>query len=334
MAIAAGVCSALGAVHDKGIVHRDVKPSNIFLARRPDGGADPKLLDFGVAKRISVPPDTVRRVTKRYGERHGTPAPTAANMIVGTPRYLSPEQILGHKVDARSDVWALSATLYEALGGAPAFAGATLSELLEKIVVEAPAPLAPLGVAPALDRVLTRALAKEPADCASRARPTLHGALGGARRGAAAGPDEQPDPGTRRCPSRGTSDGSSPRPPSCWLAVLAVTFGRSRPAAASPAASTTTAPATPAVARARAGAAAGDEPRSGGRVRRGTRERPAGAEGQGARARSPGSSAPPGPHGCARGLHRASRSTTSRPRIEGEHRCARPFFCPSSCRSR
>jgi eukaryotic-like serine/threonine-protein kinase len=162
--VAAGVCSALGAVHDKGLVHRDVKPSNIFLARRPDGGVDPKLLDFGVAKCVSLPTDTVSRITKRYGERQKMPLPTAVNVIIGTPRYLSPEQILGRKVDARSDVWALAATLYEALGGAPAFAGASMSELLEKIVVEDPAPLAPRGVAPALERAVMRGLAKEPGD--------------------------------------------------------------------------------------------------------------------------------------------------------------------------
>jgi serine/threonine-protein kinase len=162
--VAAGICSALGAVHDKKIVHRDVKPSNIFLARRPDGGVDPKLVDFGVAKRTSLPPETVSRVTKRYGERMKTPAPTAANVVVGTPRYLSPEQILGRTVDARSDVWALSATIYEALAGAAPFTGATIAELLERIVVEPPPPLAPRGVPPALERVLMRGLAKEPAD--------------------------------------------------------------------------------------------------------------------------------------------------------------------------
>jgi hypothetical protein len=193
--VAAGVCSALGAVHEKGIVHRDVKPSNIFLARRPDGGVDPKLVDFGVAKRVSLPPETVSRVTKRYGERQKTPAPTAVNVIIGTPRYLSPEQILGHKVDARSDVWALAATLYEALGGVPAFSGATLSELLERIVVEDPAPLAPLGVAPALEKVLVRGLAKEPADrfaSAADLSTALWEALAEARRGPAAGRISEP----------------------------------------------------------------------------------------------------------------------------------------------
>jgi eukaryotic-like serine/threonine-protein kinase len=160
--IAAGVCSALGAVHQKGLVHRDVKPSNIFLARRPDGGVDPKLVDFGVAKRVAVEPETLTRATRRHLEQRKMPVPTATNIIVGTPRYLSPEQILGRPIDVRVDVWALAATLHEALGGAPAFSGATIGKLLEAIVTEPPSPLGPAGVPPALEKVLARGLAKKP----------------------------------------------------------------------------------------------------------------------------------------------------------------------------
>jgi eukaryotic-like serine/threonine-protein kinase len=244
--VAAGVCSALGAVHDKGIVHRDVKPSNIFLARRPDGGVDPKLVDFGIAKRVSLPPETVRRVTLRYGEGQKTPVPTAVNVIIGTPRYLSPEQILGHKVDARSDVWALAATLYEALGGAPAFAGATLSELLEKIVVEDPLPLASLGVAPPLAGAVMRGLSKDPAArfaTAADLSTALWEAMAEARHGRTSSPIPVPPLPVQRYDR--------------WLlgaavvvgvAVVAVTFGRSGPPAPSAAAPSAISPASPPVA--------------------------------------------------------------------------------------
>ncbi|MFT3771180.1 MAG: serine/threonine-protein kinase [Minicystis sp.] len=168
VALAASVASALQAVHNKGFLHRDVKPSNIFLARRPDGGVDPKLIDFGIAKRVAVEPEVVKRVTTRRLGNVRAPQPTAAGVIVGTPCYLSPEQIMGTALDARSDVYALASTLYEALAGTPPFTAQPLIDLLETIVCEAPEPLAkraPEAAIPeALDREILRALAKDPAE--------------------------------------------------------------------------------------------------------------------------------------------------------------------------
>lgn len=167
--VVAGVCSALAAVHAKRLVHRDVKPSNIFLARRPDGGTDPKLIDFGIAKRVDVGPQVTQRVSTARGlGAHRPPAPTAPGIVVGTPLYLSPEQIMGEPPDARTDVHALGATLYEALCGQPPFLGGDTQDILTKILTEPPAPLAQrapdAGIPDALDREVRRALAKDPAE--------------------------------------------------------------------------------------------------------------------------------------------------------------------------
>jgi len=162
--VVAGLCLALEAVHAKGFLHRDLKPSNIFLARRPDGGADPKLIDFGIAKRIAVTAETRRRVNTARGL--GAPAATALDLIVGTPRYLSPEQILGDRLDARTDVYALAVTLYEMLAGTPPFVSEEFSELAGSIVMDPVPPLAERvperEVPAALDRAILRALSRKP----------------------------------------------------------------------------------------------------------------------------------------------------------------------------
>ncbi len=167
--IVAGIASALTAVHQRGFIHRDVKPSNIFLARREDGGTDPKLLDFGIAKRFKVEAEEVARITQRGmgpARGGGVPKATVANVIVGTPRYLSPEQISGDPLDARTDVYSLAATLYEALTGGPVFESPTTAELLAKILTEAPAPISRRApgrrVPEALERAVRKGLAKNP----------------------------------------------------------------------------------------------------------------------------------------------------------------------------
>lgn len=142
------VAEALGAAHARGIVHRDVKPSNVFLpASDPDRA---KLLDFGVARAAQT-----------------TVFATAAGVLVGTPAYMAPEQARASgAVDARADVFSLGCVLYEALSGAPPFAGGNLMAVLCKILLE-PAPrLAERfdGFPPALDAFLQGMLAKDPAD--------------------------------------------------------------------------------------------------------------------------------------------------------------------------
>ena len=207
VAIAASVASALGAVHDKGFLHRDVKPSNVLLAKRADGGVDPKLIDFGIAKRIAVDPEVVRRATQTgLGPARGLKA-TAPGLIVGTPRYLAPEQILGGDLDVRCDVYALGVTTYEALAGEPPFAAGDMGELLAKIVCAERPPLAKrakdAAIPAGIDREVLRAIAKDPADrhaSAADFAQALWAVLAAAERGVSGAPIAAPP--TRR-PGRG-----------------------------------------------------------------------------------------------------------------------------------
>jgi serine/threonine-protein kinase len=120
----------LGEMHDAGIVHRDVKPSNLFLARDADGKNRIKLLDFGVA------------AFQQPVARHESSI-TLSEAIVGTPRYMAPEQVQSSKrIDARADVWALGVTLYELLAGCPPFDGQTVLAVLNQIENQEPRRLA------------------------------------------------------------------------------------------------------------------------------------------------------------------------------------------------
>jgi serine/threonine-protein kinase len=142
----------LALMHDAGIVHRDVKPSNVFLARDGEGKERLKLLDFGIAA-FQQP---VR----------GESSITLTDTIVGTPRYMAPEQVHASKdVDARADVWALGVTLYELLAGGPPFDGQTVLAVLNQIEQQEPRLLAERqpGVSLDLANVVHRCLAKEPA---------------------------------------------------------------------------------------------------------------------------------------------------------------------------
>ncbi len=138
------LCDALGAAHALGIVHRDLKPSNVFMAEEPDGGERVVLLDFGIAKLL---------------DEEGI---TAARQIVGTPSSIAPEQILGHRVDARTDIYGLGALCYQLLTGRPPFSGSTLVMLGQHLQVlpQRASRYAPIPAE--LDRVLERALAKSP----------------------------------------------------------------------------------------------------------------------------------------------------------------------------
>jgi TolB-like protein/Flp pilus assembly protein TadD len=148
------LADALAAAHDAGIVHRDLKPENVFVTAR---GAV-KVLDFGIARRLGGAPGDAAHIKTIEGT---IGAPGA---IVGTPSYLSPEQARGLTADARTDLFAVGALLYEVAAGRRAFTGRTIAEIYDAILNREPAPLT--QVAPArpaeLGRIVARALEKDP----------------------------------------------------------------------------------------------------------------------------------------------------------------------------
>jgi serine/threonine-protein kinase len=145
------VASALGAAHALGIVHRDVKPQNVMVCPRPEGGHHVTLLDFGIAKLVDP-------------GAHAT-ALTSTGVVVGTPLAMAPEQILHGPVDVRTDIYALGVLLYQLLTGRPPYSAASQSEL-EELHLHAPPPTPShrVPVPTALDAVVRRCLAKRPAD--------------------------------------------------------------------------------------------------------------------------------------------------------------------------
>jgi eukaryotic-like serine/threonine-protein kinase len=151
--LAVQVASALKAAHAAGIVHRDIKPENIMV--RPDGLV--KVVDFGVAKLTELGPAT-----------SDTEAPTALSgtspgMVLGTARYMSPEQARGLDVDQRSDLFSLGIVLYEMVAGRAPFTGTTIADILVSILQTEPLPLTQYfpDLPAELERIVTRCLKKD-----------------------------------------------------------------------------------------------------------------------------------------------------------------------------
>ncbi len=146
-------CEALAEAHAAGLVHRDLKPSNLFLVTEPQGGLSLKVLDFGISKLLT-------------GDDLGTESNlTGPNTLLGSPQYMSPEQVRAHPVDARTDIWALGVILFELLVVAPPFQADSIPHLYALILSAAPTRLRQrLPKAPqALEDVILRCLQKDPA---------------------------------------------------------------------------------------------------------------------------------------------------------------------------
>jgi len=140
--VALAILAALEAVHARGLVHRDLKPSNVFLTPR-----GVKLLDFGLARSFAGPASAANV--------------TRTGQIVGTPLYMSPEQLRGESVDARTDLFSFGAILFEMLTARRAFEAPTGADIFHAILYEQPPALAGSSAIAAVDRILRRALAKK-----------------------------------------------------------------------------------------------------------------------------------------------------------------------------
>jgi serine/threonine protein kinase len=190
------VMSGLSAAHAAGVIHRDLKPDNIYVCRGPHGEIQPKVLDFGISKMSNLAGEVTSGITR-------------AGMVMGTPHYMAPEQVRAKPVDVRTDVYALGVILYEMLGGDLPFPGDTYSDLVLKIMTEAPKPLGQLAprTPPNLIKLIERAMARDPdarfADVAELSRALSAFAAGGADASASASTGQAPalSPSGRNLPT-------------------------------------------------------------------------------------------------------------------------------------
>ncbi len=171
VAIAAQVLEGLAVAHEAGIVHRDVKPENVFLCRGKDGQTLVKLIDFGLAKLVHE----ATNASPRGAGPAPLAKPTDEGVLLGTPRYFSPEQARGLPATSASDVYSAGVVLYAMLAGRDPFPKArNVYHLVRAHLLEDPAPPSrvsaesglpvPLPIPPALDAAVLRAMAKRPED--------------------------------------------------------------------------------------------------------------------------------------------------------------------------
>ncbi|MGZ7031037.1 MAG: serine/threonine-protein kinase, partial [Thermoanaerobaculia bacterium] len=143
MGIARQISRGLDAAHEQGIIHRDIKPQNVLIDHR----GEIKLMDFGIARMAEAPE-----------------AMTQAGLIVGTPHYMSPEQVQGKQLDSRSDVYSVGVLMYEMLVGRRPFESSSLTGVLTAHITET--PRLPIEIRPEVGReisdIVMRCLAKDP----------------------------------------------------------------------------------------------------------------------------------------------------------------------------
>ena len=149
--LARQIADGLGAAHELGLVHRDLKPDNILVTRSKSGREVAKVVDFGIAKAMQ----------EGAGE-----ALTRTGLVIGTPEFMSPEQLLGDPVDARSDLYALGCILHLMLTAAPAFEAPTREQMIKRRLSENPPHAQELdpGIPDSIDRVIVKLLARAPDD--------------------------------------------------------------------------------------------------------------------------------------------------------------------------
>src|SRR5207248_7324290 len=145
MGLSRQICRGLQAAHEQGIIHRDIKPQNVLI----DHKGEVKLMDFGIARMAEA--------------KEGM---TQAGLIVGTPHYMSPEQVQGNQLDARSDVYSMGVMLYEILSGTKPFTSSSLTGVLTAHITDIPKPLIDLrpDVGRDVNAIVMRCLAKSPKD--------------------------------------------------------------------------------------------------------------------------------------------------------------------------
>jgi serine/threonine-protein kinase len=163
--LARQIADGLGAAHELGIVHRDLKPDNILVTRSKSGREVAKVVDFGIAKAMQ----------EGAGE-----ALTRTGLVIGTPEFMSPEQLLGDPIDARSDLYALGCILHLMLTAAPAFEAPTREQMIKRRLSENPPHAQELdpGIPDSIDRVIVKLLARSPDDrygSAAEVRDALSG---------------------------------------------------------------------------------------------------------------------------------------------------------------
>jgi serine/threonine protein kinase len=163
--VAMQICRALREAHGKGIIHRDLKPGNILLLAEGDDPDFVKVLDFGLVKVVN-PDGAVGLEEQPITPDLPEGEPTRAGMFLGSPKYMSPEQIQGGALDARTDIYSLGVLMFQMATGKPPFAGASSVEVVYQHVHVSPPTLASRGIEPApeLEGVIARMLAKRPED--------------------------------------------------------------------------------------------------------------------------------------------------------------------------